>query len=389
MRNIAGPAIAVSLLFSAAAHAQETAATTEPPPPPSISVMVASKKSIKEELVVTGSFAAGEEVLVSPEIEGMRVSEILAEEGDSVAQGQVLARLSDEQIQIELIENEASLARNKAAIANAENQIEQAQINLKRTKDDLNRTKKLRTSGVSTAEQFDQRQSAYDLGVSQLSAANVALDAAKADGLAIQAQRKVLEWRLARTSIAAPVAGFISRRAVQLGGIASATRDPMFRIAMDGEVKLVAEVPESDLPRVKLGLKASIALNGIEKPIAGEVKLISPEVNQQTRIGLAHIRIEKGVRVPLGSFGRATISLAAAEAVALPLTAVTFGEDGPTVQIVKEGKVEVRKVITGLVSTDDIEVTDGVQAGETFVARAGAFVREGDVVTPVVVDFIQ
>jgi HlyD family secretion protein len=67
------------------------------------------------------------------------------------------------------------------------------------------------------------------------------------------------------------------------------------------------------------------------------------------------------------------------------LTAVTFGEDGPTVQIVKDGKVEVRKVITGLVSTTEIEITDGVSAGDTFVARAGSFVRAGDIVNPVIV----
>jgi hypothetical protein len=75
--------------------------------------------------------------------------------------------------------------------------------------------------------------------------------------------------------------------------------------------------------------------------------------------------------------------LAAEEGVALPLTAVTFGDNGPTVQVVKDNKVQVRKVITGLVGTDNIEITAGVAPGEIFVARAGSFVRDGDAVTPV------
>jgi HlyD family secretion protein len=75
--------------------------------------------------------------------------------------------------------------------------------------------------------------------------------------------------------------------------------------------------------------------------------------------------------------------------VALPLTAVTFGDNGPTVQIVKDGHVQVRKVITGLVGTSDIEITDGVTAGEIYVARAGSFVRDGDAVTPVKLDTAQ
>jgi HlyD family secretion protein len=69
--------------------------------------------------------------------------------------------------------------------------------------------------------------------------------------------------------------------------------------------------------------------------------------------------------------------------VVLPLTAVTFGANGPTVQVVTGGKVEVRKVTTGLMGADDIEITQGITEGETFVARAGSFVRDGDAVTPV------
>jgi hypothetical protein len=135
---------------------------------------------------------------------------------------------------------------------------------------------------------------------------------------------------------------------------------------------------------VQLEQKALIVVNGLAKPIEGVVKLISPEVNETTRIGIAHIRVADGVRIPLGSFGRAEIALAASDGVTLPLTAVTFGENGPTVQIVNKGKIEVRKVITGLVGTEDIEITDGVAPGEQVVARAGSFVRAGDSVTPIV-----
>lgn len=355
-------------------------------PPPSISVLIAEKRSIAEDLTVTGSFAAGELVLVSPQVDGLAVTEILAEEGDEVTKGQVLARLSHEVINIQIAQTQASAAKVEAAVAQGVNQIEQAQINLGRTKDDLNRIKKLRTSGVSTVEQLDQRQSAYDLAVSQFASAKLGLEVTKADKLSIEAQMAELELRKSRTEIVAPVAGYISRRTVQIGGIASGGRDPMFNIVANGTVKLLAEVPESDLPRVQVGQKAMITLNGFGKPIAGEVRLISPEVSEATRIGIAHIRVADGTRIPLGSFGRAVIALAAAEGVALPLTAVTFGEDGPTVQVVIEGKVSERKVITGLVSTAEIEITDGVAAGEMVVARAGSFVRDGDVVTPVKIE---
>ncbi len=387
LRNRLAALAIASTVLSGAVQAQEAtkANVAAASAAPSISVLIAERKSIAERLTVTGSFAAGELVLVTPQVDGLSVVEILAEEGDTVKKDQVLARVSSMEVDIQLLQNKASLAKSNASIAQAENQIEQARINEDRAVADLNRTKKLRSSGVSSVEQFDQRQAAFDLASSQLEGARMSLEVSKADKLAIEAQRQELELRKSRTEIKAPIDGYISRRTVQVGGIASSSRDPMFNIVALGEVKLVAEVAESDLPKVTVGQKASISINGMDKPIEGEVKLISPEVNETTRIGNAHIRVAEGVRIPLGSFGRAEISLAASEGVTLPLTAVTFGEDGPTVQIVKDGKVEERKVITGLVSTTEIEVTSGVTAGEAVVARAGSFVRSGDVVTPVVV----
>jgi HlyD family secretion protein len=387
MRNVFFTTVLAAQLLSSVAFGQtaETPDATAAANAPTISVMVAAKKKIAEELVVTGSFAAGANVLVSPLVNGYAVVEILAEEGDTVKEGQVLARLDGNDVEILLAQSTANLAKNDAAVLEAKNRIKQAKISKASALSDLNRTKKLRSTGVSTVEQFDQRQAAYDLAAAQSDAAELSLVSAEADRKVIEAQRKEFELQKQRTEIKAPVDGYISKRLVQYGTISSSAGGAMFNLVAKGQVKLVAEVPESDLPKVQLGQKASIAVNGYDKALVGDVALISPEVDEATRMGKAHIKLAEGVRVPLGAFGRATISLAAGEGVALPLTAVTFGEDGPTVQIVKDGKVEVRKVITGLVSTTDIEITDGVAPGDTFVARAGSFVRQGDLVNPVVV----
>jgi HlyD family secretion protein len=376
--------VAVGFALGLALMSLNSSAQNAPPnAAPTISVLIAQKKPIATSLIVTGSFNAGETVLVTPQVEGLAVQEILAEEGDTVKAGQVLARLSSSQVEIDILKTKAKLASNDAAISRAKNQIAQAQISEARAAADLNRTKKLRSSGVTSAEQFDQRQADYDLASSQLDAAKLGLEVAQADRQSSEAEMAELELRKSRAEIKAPIDGYISRRTVQVGGIASSSRDPMFNIVAKGIVKLIAEVAEPDLPKVKLGQKALISVNGMDRKILGEVKLISPEVDEKTRIGLAHIRVEEGVRIPLGSFGRAEIALAASQGVALPLSAVTFGEDGPTVQIVKDGKVEVRKVITGLVGTSDVEITEGVNAGEAVIARAGTFVRNGDAVTPV------
>ena len=373
----------VSALVLAAFLGTTSLALAEAPAPPTISVLTAAKKPIAEDLNVTGSFAAGEAVLVSPEIEGLSVIEFMAEEGDTVKKGQILARLNSASIDIQIQQTKASLARNDLAVDQAKNQIEQAQINLDKADADLERTKKLRTSGVATQQTFDQVQSVAELAHAQFNAANLSLEGAKTDRLGIDATMANLQLNKSRTEIKAPVDGYISSRSVQIGGIASGQKSPMYEIVANGAVKLLAEIPESDLPRIKVGQTAQVTINGFDKAIEGTVKLVSPQVNQQTRIGIAHVSVTSDKQIPLGAFGRARIALAAADGVALPLTAVTFGDNGPTVQLVKDGKVMVRKVITGLVGTSDIEITDGVVPGDVFVARAGSFVRDGDAVTPV------
>lgn len=376
-----------ALLMSTApmmiAHADDVAAPAVDAGSPVVTVFEARKKPIAASLTVTGSFAAGELVLVTPQVEGLAITDILAEEGDIVKKGQVLAKLDGASTEIKILQTKANMAKNDTSIKQAQNQIAQAKINDDRAEADLNRTKKLRSTGVATVEQFDQRQAAADLTNAQLQAGTLSLDSAKADRLGLDATMKDLQLQKSRTEIKAPVDGFISRRTAQVGGIASASKDAMFNIVQESTLKLLAEVAESDLPKVQIGQKATIVVNGIAKPVQGEVKLIGREVNETTRIGIAHIKVLEDTKIPIGSFGRATISLAASDGVVLPLTAVTFGEDGPTVQVVESNKVKVRKVITGLVSTTEIEITDGLKEGESVVARAGTFVRDGDTVTVV------
>ncbi len=126
--------LALALLASTAPSQAQDA-----PAPPSISVLTAQKKAIAEDLNVTGSFAAGEMYLVSPLVEGLSVTEFLAEEGDMVKKGQVLARLDSSAIDIQIMQAQANLARNDLAVDQTQNQILQAQIGVDKSDNDLER----------------------------------------------------------------------------------------------------------------------------------------------------------------------------------------------------------------------------------------------------------
>src|SRR3954452_15210366 len=96
------------------------------PKPPSVSVATAAAGTLAETILLTGTLVARDEVMVGAEIDGLAITELLAEEGDHVERVQVLARLSRDMLDAQLAQNAASISRALGAIAQAKNQIAEA-----------------------------------------------------------------------------------------------------------------------------------------------------------------------------------------------------------------------------------------------------------------------
>jgi HlyD family secretion protein len=378
----------LSALLLAGAAGPVAAQTPAPQPAaaagPSVTVTRATIAEIVQSVVVSGSMTARDEVLVTPEVDGLAIVALLAEEGDRVAAGQVLARLSRTTLDVQKAQNEAQVARAEAAIAQAEAQIVEAQANLVAAANNFDRTKALRASGNASNETYDQRDAAARAAEAKLNAAKQALAIARADRTLYEAQGREIEVKLARTEIKAPTAGLISRRNAKLGATAAmAATDPLFRIIADGAIELQADVAEVELPGLKLGQNVAVTPAGSTTTLAGTIRLISPEVDKASRLGKVRIALTGNPPVAIGSFGRGVIETGRKRAVTLPLSAITYGRSGPTVQSVSESRIATKPVTLGLVGDGRAEIVSGVSEGETVVARAGTFVRDGDVITPV------
>lgn len=70
--------------------------------------------------------------------------------------------------------------------------------------------------------------------------------------------------------------------------------------------------------------------------------------------------------------------------VAVPLSALLFGPEGPVVQMIRNDRIETRRVTIGVPAKNNVQIREGVTEGDLIVVRAGAFLREGDRVRPVV-----
>lgn len=352
---------------------------------PSVTVTTAKVSEIVQSVVVSGSMVARDEVLVQPEVDGLAIVALQAEEGDRVGAGQVLARLSRTTLEVQKAQNDAQIARAEAAVAQANAQIVEAEANVVQANNAFDRTKALRDSGNASVEAFDQRDAAARSARARVNSAKQALAIMSADLALAKAQGRDIEVKLGRTEIKAPQGGIVSRRSAKLGATAAmAGAEPLFRIIADGAVELEAEVAEVELPGLKIGQPVAVTPAGATQALAGTIRLIAPEVDKASRLGRVRVSLTGNPPVALGSFARGVIETGRKTVVTLPLSAITYARSGATVQAVSDGKVTTKKVELGLAGDGRAEIVSGLGQGETVVARAGTFVRDGDVITPVV-----
>jgi RND family efflux transporter MFP subunit len=352
------------------------------PAPPTVSVAKIVPSRFIETVLVTGTLVPRLEILVAPEVEGLRVLELRVDEGDRVKKGDVMATLVHETLDAQLAQNAASIARADAAIAQARSSIAQAEATMEEARNAFNRAKPLRQSGHIADSVFDQREAAARTAEAAVVAARDGLKVAEAEKAQVEAQRRELDWRRQRTDVKAPEDGLVSRRTARIGAISTGvTGEPMFRIIARGEIELDAEVPEAQLARMKAGQPAVVTVPGLGD-VSGQVRLVSPEVDRATRLGRVRIGLKSDEPLRIGGFGRGYVTTADTNGLAVPASAVLYGHDGATIQIVQDGKVVTRQVKIGARADGLVEIIEGAAEGDVVVARAGTFLRNGDMVRP-------
>jgi multidrug efflux pump subunit AcrA (membrane-fusion protein) len=177
----------------------------------------------------------------------------------------------------------------------------------------------------------------------------------------------------ATASLRAPAAGLVTAVRTVAGAPASPQGGPMFRIAINNEIELDAEVPAVHV--LKLNPGATVRISRDNAPdLIGRVRLVSPQIDRATQLGHVRISLSGNPSLKIGTFARANIDAKRSCGVAVPRTAI----DHLTVQVVKANTVETRKVRVGLVSDTSIEILEGLEAGEIVVADAGSSLHDGD-----------
>jgi HlyD family secretion protein len=197
-----------------------------------------------------------------------------------------------------------------------------------------------------------------------------------------------------RRPLLARVDGIISRSSAKVGDVAAAVPlppplgpEPLFRIAVNKELEVEAEVPSFHLPKIAEGHSADVKLdNGYQ--IVSQVRTILPLVDRTTQLGKVRLTVGANPATRVGMFARGNIYFYSKRdcSVSVPRTAVRNRPDGKTVQIVRDNIVHTHPVQTGLSDNVDIAIRGDVKEGDLVIANAGSSLRDGDRISPTFAD---
>ena len=323
-------------------------------PSKAVSVVAVASRPIEGGLIASGSLIPREDTAVFSDLNGYRVAEVFVDEGAWVAGGQPLARLDDTLLRSQ-VEQQAALATQLAV------QAQRAEAEAARVKD-------LDNASVFAQEQIDARR--------------FAAKAARAQADAQAASARDLRTREEKMTIRAPYAGLVIERNCRVGDMGGGGT-PWFRIAKDGQIELAADVSETALARLKVGSAAKVILaDGTE--VDGTVRLVSPRVDANTKLGKVRIELPVADSIRAGGFARASFTGVSVATDAVPETAVLYDADGAAVMLVgADNTISRVPVVTGQRGGGYVELISGPPVGSRVVAKAASMLVAGDTITPI------
>src|SRR5882757_552652 len=325
-------------------------------PIPTVSVTEVGVSTVPTTVSIIGTIAARYDMPIGVEGDAGRVDAIYVEAGDHVKRGQVLVRLNVSVLQPQVANLEAGLeqARAEAELATAE----------------YHRAEAVGASGALSAEETQRRKSSAVTAAAKVKVAAALLAEARA--------------RLARAEVRAPADGVILTRNVEVGQTASPGGEALFRLSEGGAIELRGQVPEQDLPLLKVGQTVNVLLTGSTQSYPGRVRLLGAVIDPTTRLGMVRVALEPDQNLRPGAFARAEVTVSNAERAVLPQTAVLTDDRGSYVLTVDDkNKVARRAVrVSGMVR-NGVTISGGLNSDERVIATAGAFLQEGELVRPV------
>lgn len=309
--------------------------------------VVKVQKVDSRDVVQTGTYTATVEPELINNISSStpnRIKEIYVDEGYNVAKGQTIAILDD-----------VNTTSYEIQVANAKANLENVKVN-------YDRALQLYEIGGGTKQNVDQMQ----------------LQLTNAENALASAERSLKNIK-ENTVLVSPINGVVTARNYDPGDMTGAL--PIVTIAQVNPVKIVINIPESDLSKISKGMPAYITFDTYgDEVFEGHITMVSPTVDANSRTFGVEIGLDNsnGKILP-GMFGRVKLELGSANHVVVPDLAIVKqpGSANQYVYVYHNGKVSYNKVELGQRLGDAFELLSGVQPGDTVVVTGQNKLADG------------
>jgi RND family efflux transporter MFP subunit len=423
--------VGLLLAFALCAGSQVAAQSAPPPRPASpvikalpVTVAVADAREVQRMVQTIGSLVAWDDLQVKTEQPGT-IARLLADLGDHVTRGAVLAEydarefaLAVKQAEADLLSAEQSLARARATVQSSEAalrrtrdglatldaEVARTRSELDWAKSELERNQELFRKQLIAARDVDNARNLHNVAAARLATAVAARDQhpdqvriAEAQLDSDRAQLRVTEAEVARreatlgiarkrlgdTTIRAPFAGAVAKRYVNAWEYVKENTAVFSLVKLD-PLKYTGSVPERYAPDLKVGQRVELAVEAYpNRTFAGQVTRVSPAVEVQTRSLALEGRVANGDgQLRPGFFAKGAVLTRKDAAVAfVPAEAVVYFVGISKVFVVRNGKAEERRVKPGARQGAWVEIAEGVKPGEAVAVSNLSQLFDGAPVT--------
>lgn len=300
-----------------------------------VEVAKAARHAISASYSGTANLEAPGEAQVVAKTSGVMV-QLLAEEGDQVKAGQVLARIDGDRVRLEA-------QRQLATVHKLEN--------------NFRRSQELAARKLVSAEASDQIK--YDLE-------------------SARASYELAKLELSYTNITAPISGVVAQRMVKPGNLI-ALNAPVFRIVNNSHLEGVLNAPEREMSRLKVGMPLRMVVDAVPGQVfVGKVDRISPVMDSGSGTFRVVCAFDNAPELRPGMFGRIEVVYdQRQDALTVPRIALLEDEGEPAVYIVVGKKAKRVPVELGYTNGEIAEVRKGLKDGDLVVTAGKVAIRDG------------
>jgi len=402
---------------------QQARAVTRPRADVLVGTITPERRTMEIRLAFTADVVPAKQAAIFSKVSGY-IRRIHADRGDFVRAGQVLVEIDDLELQASTEQAQAMVGSSQASLEMARSTLEGNRANLENQRANLAkaravadndsrqavRMKTLFERGLVSATDWENARTASESSQAsvqsaeaQLRAADVQIATAESQVRLSQAQLEtnraaltLARTNLANTRLLAPFAGYVAQRNLDPGAAVSAqsagtnTASVGILTLQDIEtVRVQIEVPERDIARVRVGAPVRLSVDPYQREtFSGSVARVVHNLDPRSRTMGVEVEIPNpGGRLKPGMFARVEVLVdTRPSALTLPVEALRLGDAKPSVVVVKDGVVDVKRIELGLSDGRGVEIVAGLDDRDQVVLQGKDLVKPKQKVRTVAVE---